>query len=542
MHLKFLPHSTGSGVRAVNYLMQERDHKGELRAGVRVLRGNPELVAQQIDSLDFVHRYSSGVIAWHLDDNPTDKQISDVLDSFEEAAFAGLSRDQYSLLAVEHRDADGSVHVHVITPRVDLESGKSLNISPPGWIQYFDPWREYHNQLNGWARVEDPKRARIIQPGPKAYADKARTLDALAVEPDSKQLITDYLVTKIVDGSVTNRHDIRRELTELGEITREGKNYISVKPEGFSKAVRLRGAIYDEKFTAESLRPDSKEAAAGSGRHDRRNPKAAAKARKQLEKNVKRRAERFEKKYPGNPEKHRNSDPERAAADAERAAEKYAAVRANGTQPGMPAGRELVPGSTDQKPSHNAIAAARAERQHDRGSRPGDPGTRRSDRGKDPQRDAAAHTPEGVNDGRATEIANDRVREPLDREAERKRKARSAVDRALDQFIRRADSAVAACRAARRSFDRGIKPLKALTQKLRHFGGLTALRAAQKAKRSFANYGRLWETNRTRIQRAQQLARQQQERAQARDLREVRPLHDHVVQEREPGAMPNPTR
>ena len=542
MHLKFLPHSTGSGSRAVSYLLQERDHKNEVRAGVRVLRGNPDLVAQQIDSLDFVHRYSSGVIAWHLDDNPTEQEISDVLDSFEETAFAGLSKNQYSLLAVEHRDADGRVHVHVITPRVDLESGKSLNISPPGWIQYFDPWREYHNHLKGWARVEDPERARIIQPGSKALGDESRILQALKVEPDSRQMITDYLITKIVNGLVKNRHDIRRELAKLGEITREGKAYISVKPEGFSKAIRLKGAIYDEKFTTESLKPDSRTGAERPSGNDRKNPEAAEKARNQLEKNVERRAKFHRKKYPHNPESNRSSDPEHAAADAERAAKEYAAVRAGSHQSGLSNERELVLGSADQEPSRDTITAARTERQHDREPRLVNLGTGGSDHGKDPQRNAATHTTEGVDDGHrgSAKIANERAREHIDREAERKRKARGAADRALERFIRRADTAIAACRAARRSFDRGIKPLKALTQKLRRFGGLTALKAAQKAKRSFAKYGKIWKRQFTRKQRAEQLVRTQFE--QSWSMRDVRPLHDHVVQERESGSMPDPTR
>ena len=37
MLIKFLRHSTGSGKDAINYLLGERDHRGEIRAGVDVL-------------------------------------------------------------------------------------------------------------------------------------------------------------------------------------------------------------------------------------------------------------------------------------------------------------------------------------------------------------------------------------------------------------------------------------------------------------------------------------------------------------------------
>ena len=132
MLIKFLPHSTGSGRAAVKYLLGERDHKGELREDVNILRGDPELIGQLIDSLDNVHRYTSGVIAFHQDDEPTDAEVSQLLDDFEAAAFAGLDGDQYTWAAVEHVH-EGVRHIHIVAPRIELTSGKAMNIAPPGW-------------------------------------------------------------------------------------------------------------------------------------------------------------------------------------------------------------------------------------------------------------------------------------------------------------------------------------------------------------------------------------------------------------------------
>ena len=73
------------------------------------------------------------MIAWAPEDRPTDAQISTVLDGFENTAWAGLEPDRYSWTAVLHRERDGGVHVHVLTARCDLDTGKSLNIAPPGW-------------------------------------------------------------------------------------------------------------------------------------------------------------------------------------------------------------------------------------------------------------------------------------------------------------------------------------------------------------------------------------------------------------------------
>jgi hypothetical protein len=107
MHTKFLAHGTGSARKAAKYLLGEQDAAGKPREGVEVLRGNPDMVAAVADSLDFEHRYTSGVIAWAPDDHPTDEQIEAVLDDFEKTAWAGLEPDRYAWAAVLHREEGG---------------------------------------------------------------------------------------------------------------------------------------------------------------------------------------------------------------------------------------------------------------------------------------------------------------------------------------------------------------------------------------------------------------------------------------------------
>ena len=127
MHIKFLAHGTGAARKAAAYLLGEQDATGKPREGVEVLRGNPDMVAAMADSLDFEHRYTSGVIAWAPDDQPTDEQIEAVLDAFEKTAWAGLEPDRYAWAAVLHRERGGGAHVHVLAARCDLETGRSLN-------------------------------------------------------------------------------------------------------------------------------------------------------------------------------------------------------------------------------------------------------------------------------------------------------------------------------------------------------------------------------------------------------------------------------
>ena len=59
MMIKFLAHGTGKASSAATYLLDSHDHKGEERAGVAVLRGDPQQFAAVADALDFQHRYRS---------------------------------------------------------------------------------------------------------------------------------------------------------------------------------------------------------------------------------------------------------------------------------------------------------------------------------------------------------------------------------------------------------------------------------------------------------------------------------------------------
>ena len=152
MHIRFLGGGTGSARAAADYLVGERDSAGRVRPGVEVLRGNPDQVADVADSLEFGRRYTSAVIAWAPEDRPTDAQIGAVLDEFEKTAWAGLEPDRYAWTAVLHREHGTGVHVHVLTARCDMETGRSLNIAPPGWEKTFGALRDAFNHQHGWSR------------------------------------------------------------------------------------------------------------------------------------------------------------------------------------------------------------------------------------------------------------------------------------------------------------------------------------------------------------------------------------------------------
>ena len=292
MHIKFLAHGQGSARGAVNYLLGERDHNGEERAEVTVLSGDPHLVAEVADASAHQWRYTSSVIAWSPEDNPTPEQINQVVQDFERTAFAGLDRDQYATCAVLHREQDGTAHIHTLTARVELSTGKALNIAPPGHEKTFDPLRDYWNHSQGWARPDDPERFRHVQHGHEA---QPRSDDPIIKEeseekapkkhPRSRLEITAYIEEMIADELVTNAQEIRQALADIGEITRASKDYVSVRPHGEDRPIRLRGELYRDNWTIDqTLEREARRAqSAAAGRDGQRDPDAAERARKRLE-------------------------------------------------------------------------------------------------------------------------------------------------------------------------------------------------------------------------------------------------------------------
>lgn len=279
MHIKFLAHGQGSARGAVNYLLGERDHNGEERAEVTVLSGDPHLVAEVADASAHQWRYTSGVIAWSPEDNPTPEQINQVVQDFERTAFAGLDPDQYATCAVLHREQDGTAHIHTLTARVELSTGKALNIAPPGHEKTFDPLRDYWNHSQGWARPDDPERFRHVQPGHEPHRSHPDR------HPKTRAEITAHIEALAADGLVTNAKEVRQELADIGEITRASKDYVSVRPHGEDKPIRLRGELYRDNWTTDqTLEREARRAqSAAAGRDGQRDPDAAERARKRLE-------------------------------------------------------------------------------------------------------------------------------------------------------------------------------------------------------------------------------------------------------------------
>ncbi|MBA1159403.1 relaxase/mobilization nuclease domain-containing protein, partial [Microvirga mediterraneensis] len=288
MLIKFFARGTGSGRGPVEYVT-----KGEGReaAPPTVLRGTPERTRELIDGIERQWRYTSGVISFAAEDAPSAADQRQVMHEFERTAFAGLEEDQYDILWVRHQHTEGSrVELHFVVPRVELSSGKALNIAPPGWQRLYDPLRDALNWEKGWARPDDPERAREAPPvreRPERLADR--------------EAITGYLSERIVAGDVQDRAGIVRALAEAGlEVTRQGRDYVSVKDRETAEKWRLKGAIYAEGWSRDPAGGSSALADAERAARDReRRARRAHQAREQLARRVRDRAAFHEKQFGG---------------------------------------------------------------------------------------------------------------------------------------------------------------------------------------------------------------------------------------------------
>lgn len=308
MHLKFFSYGSGDPQRAVSYLLGEKDHNGQVRPVVKVLRGQPEIVAAVAAASTNVLRYTSGMIAWSPGDQATEEEVNAVLDDFERLAFAGFEADQYSYCAVSHGD-----HVHFFVARLELSSGKSMNIAPPKLRLDFDHLRDYWNFRTGWSRPDDPARARHFQPGDfrkRELSDAEKVsleaqelgisvsdlLGSTGQDVDLKVVIADNILRMVVDGSVKNRDDVRNELSSFGQVTRDGEDYISIKSHQTGKSMRFKGALFRRDFDGGTFLEAYKKPMPTE--RSEPDPVLAELAKRAMEAAIQRRARYNQKRYP----------------------------------------------------------------------------------------------------------------------------------------------------------------------------------------------------------------------------------------------------
>ena len=215
-------------------LMKSRDPLPE------VLAGDPDHTRALIDACPHAWTYRAGVISFDKDDHPSEERQQAVMDAFDELAFAGLDRDQVDMLWVRHSH-EGRVELHFCTPRMELTSGKSLNIAPPGYQKAMDALRDMLNKEHGWADPQDPARAQ-----------DTKQLPEKKLRAQGREDLQNWLEDLIVAGRISSRPDMVAALEGAGfELPRQGKTYLTVKDPDSDTRWRLKGDIFHADWTRE---------------------------------------------------------------------------------------------------------------------------------------------------------------------------------------------------------------------------------------------------------------------------------------------------
>jgi len=302
MIVGFSKHGKGKGAGPVNYCT-DPSRPGRKENPPEVLRGNPDQTKAIIDGCTNKWKYTSGVLSFAPGETITPDMEKAIIDRFEQVAFAGLEEGQFDCLWVRHTHA-GHHELHFVTPRLELESGKALNIKPPGKLaqDQFDDFRSEINERYGLADPTDPERARLVREPSLDLKMAAEALRSASEPPKRvKQALGEIIEQRAAAGLISDRKGLGDTLRELGfEVKRSGKDYVSV--EGDGQRHRLKGEIYGKDFNWQNY---AARGAAGeaSRERERRNPgpspERAKKYEARVEKHIAARAKYNAARYPG---------------------------------------------------------------------------------------------------------------------------------------------------------------------------------------------------------------------------------------------------
>ncbi len=250
----------GDGDGSVNYLLNERVEQGT----AKVLKGDANLTKSLLLSLTQKHKACVGCLSFE-ESNINESLKYELMESFENALLTESMQNRYNILWVEHTDK-GRLELNFVIPKIDLERQKAFN---PYYhkvdLKRIDTWKDCINLKHNFTNPKDLEKQHNIQ---QHQTKNPQNKELLATYEKLDKLIQDNL------GKLFNsRDDIINFLKDNQcEVTRQGKDYISVKLPNEPKAKRLKGFYYHETFrTIADIRNQLSEARQRESQRERSN-------------------------------------------------------------------------------------------------------------------------------------------------------------------------------------------------------------------------------------------------------------------------------
>lgn len=251
----------GDGDGSVNYLLNERVEQGT----AKVLKGDANLTKSLLLSLTQKHKACVGCLSFE-ESNINDGLKYELMESFENALLTQEMQGRYNILWVEHTDK-GRLELNFVIPKIDLGRQKAFN---PYYhkvdLKRIDTWKDCINLKHNFTNPKDLEKQHSIQ---QHQTKNPQNKEPLATYEKLDKLIQDNL------GKLFNsRNDIINFLKDNQcEVTRQGKDYISVKLPKEPKTKRLKGFYYHETFrTIADIREQISEVRQRESQREHSNP------------------------------------------------------------------------------------------------------------------------------------------------------------------------------------------------------------------------------------------------------------------------------
>jgi len=105
--------------------------------------------------------------------------------------------------------------------------------------------------MNGWVRPDDPVHKRNVSRGHEHLIESNAIKNNLKKSDQPKKLIGQYIQSRVMNGLIENYEDVVKSLGELGDINRQGKDYITVTIDDVK--YRMKGVYFEKGFVASQV-------------------------------------------------------------------------------------------------------------------------------------------------------------------------------------------------------------------------------------------------------------------------------------------------
>lgn len=235
MVVKFFANKKGGSSKAINYLLNHREKDGT----ARVLQGDPKLTRQIINNIKFKQKTTVGCLSFE-EQNISEEMKHQLIEDFERMLIPGLDKSRYNILWVEHTDK-GRLELNFVIPKIELETQKSLNpYYHKADLPRVEKWQDLQNLKYEFSNPKDPSKERNVEIN--SHIKKFNK---------SYEQLNESIQELVQKGQLQNREQLIELLKNSGiEVTRTGKDYISVKMPDSKKARKFKGGIYEQQFTS----------------------------------------------------------------------------------------------------------------------------------------------------------------------------------------------------------------------------------------------------------------------------------------------------